>query len=141
MNTDRPNSVDVILHCLQNSKIDQPDKVKSTQSPQQASQAANPQFQPHHRAAAAAHPSLRLSAHGKAIQHEASAAELRQGHNAEEGHNAEAGGLVHQATALEEAAAMRDSAQDSDWLAMAQNIPDGKQMQARAAEEVWQALH
>ena len=61
-------------------------------------------------------------------------------HGNREDPNAESTGLVDQATALEEAAALQDSAQDPEWLAIAQNIPDGKHMQARADEEVWQAL-
>lgn len=100
--------------------------------PHRASDAANPQVQPHHRAAASADPSHRQNAGGKAVlePHEAADAQLREG---------QGGGvpnLVQQATALEEAAAMHDSAQDSEWLAIAENIPDGKQMQARADDEV-----
>lgn len=62
-------------------------------------------------------------------------------HGSREGPNAVSADLVDQGTALEEAAALRDSAQDPEWLTIAQKVPDGKQMQARADEEVWQALH
>lgn len=44
--------------------------------------------------------------------------------------------LMNQVTALEEAAALHNSAQDPEWLAIAQNVPDGKQMQTGADEEV-----
>ena len=47
---------------------------------------------------------------------------------------------MDQAVALEEVAAWQDSAQDPEWLAIAQNVPAGKHMQAKANEEVWQAL-
>ena len=54
--------------------------------------------------------------------------------HAHRGQSAQAQGVETDArvvgTALEEAAAMRDSANDSEWLAIAQNVLDAKQMQA-----------
>ena len=131
-----------LLHCLQDSATAQQGIAKSTKSPEQLSEAANPPFQPHepqHRAAATANPLTKLKAHDETIhQHQTASGDMT--HGSREGPNAESTDLMDRATALEEAAALRDSAQDPEWLAIAQNIPDGKQMQARADEEVWQAL-
>ena len=77
-----------------------------------------------------------MNPHGKAT-HRHHEALNDAAHGIKEGQNCDSGDLVEHDRAL---AAMRDSAQDSEWLAIAQNIPDGKQMQARAEEEVWQAL-
>lgn len=131
-----------VLYCLQDSACAQQGRAKSTKSPEQLSEAANPPFQPHkphHRAAGTAEPPTSLNARDQAIpQHQAASGDMA--HGSREGPNAESTDLMDQATALEEAAASRDSAQDPEWLAIAQNVPDGKQMQAGADEEVWQAL-
>lgn len=130
------------LNCLQNSVCAQKGQAKNTKSPEQLSEAANPPFQPHklhHRAAGNAEPPTKLDAHHQAIpQRHAASGDMA--HGSREGQNAESGDLMDQATALEEAAALRDSAQDPEWLAIAQKVPDGKHMQARADEEVRQAL-
>ena len=53
----------------------------------------------------------------------------------------EAPELMNQATALQDAPALNDSAQDPEWLAIAQNVPDSRQMQAGADKEVCKAGH
>lgn len=123
--------------CLQKSASAQQARAKSTKSPEHLSEAANPQFQPHHRASDTADPPTKALTRDR-TQHRAVSGDKAR--TSKEGLNAESADLVGQAEALEEAAALQGVAQDPEWLAIAQNIPDGKEMQARADEEVWQPL-
>lgn len=126
-----------VLCCSQKSASTQQARAKSTKSPEQLPEAANPQFQPHHRASDTADPPTKAHMRDRTQHHAASG---DRAHTRKEGLNAESADSVDQALALEEAAALQDFAQDPEWLAIAQNVPDGKEMQARADEEVLQAL-
>lgn len=126
-----------VLHCLQKSASAQQARAKSTKSPEQLAEAANPQFQPHLRASDTADPPTKAHMHDRTQHHAASS---DRAHTSKEGLKAESADVVGQATALEAAAALQDSAQDPEWLAIAQNVPDGKQMQARSDDEVLQPL-
>lgn len=135
-----------VLCCLQKSASPQQARAKSTksaeqlsalESPEQLAEAANPQFQPHHRASDIADPPTKAHIRDR-TQHQAASGD--RAHASKEGPNAESADLVYQATALEEAAALQDSVQDPEWLAIAQSVPDGKEMQARADGEVLQVL-